>query len=224
MTYLDSLNWRYAVKRYNGVPVPEAPLQNILEAVRLAPSSLGLQPFEVFLIEDKTVREKLGPAANNQPQITESGALLIFAAWKTISEEQVDAYINNIALTRKIDIRTLNNFKSAIIKSIHSKTQEEQYQWNARQAYIALGFATAAAALEKIDSTPMEGFNPVEVDNILGLTDKGMSAVLILALGFRDAEKDPLAHAKKVRRPVTKRQTPVATGVRHMSNSVLTPV
>ncbi|WP_290790615.1 nitroreductase family protein [Flavihumibacter sp. UBA7668] len=224
MSYLDHLNWRYATKRYNGAPVPEAPLQNILEAVRLAPSSLGLQPFDVFLLEDKTIREKLAPAAHNQPQITESGALLVFAAWNTISQQQVDAYINNIASTRNIDISTLDNFKSAILNSIKAKTPEQQFQWNARQAYIALGFATAAAALEKIDSTPMEGFNPAAVDNVLGLTDKGMSAVLILALGFRDEEKDPLAHAKKVRRPAPKRQTPVPTGIRHMSQSVPTPI
>lgn len=214
MSYLDQLNWRYATKRYNGQPVPAEALENILEAIRLAPSSLGLQPFEVLLIEDRAIREKLAPAAFNQPQILESGALLVFAAWKSVTAAQVDAYINNMAAIREVPVSSLHEFKSMIETAVSAKTPEQLFQWNARQAYIALGFATAAAALEKIDSTPMEGFNPAAVDEILGLAQKGTSAVLLLALGFRDEEKDKLARARKVRR----------LDVRHMSKSVLTPV
>jgi nitroreductase len=209
MHYLDQLNWRYATKRYNGEPVPEAALKNILEAVKLAPSSLGLQPFEVLVIEDAALREKIAPAAYNQPAITESGALMVFTVWKSISPEQVNAYINRMAAVRNLPAESLDGFKNMILSSIQNKTTEQLTNWNARQAYIALGYATAAAAMEKIDSTPMEGFDPVKIDELLGLAETGKTAVLLLALGFRDAEKDSLANLPKVRREISIREMPI---------------
>jgi nitroreductase len=209
MHYLEQLNWRYATKRYNGEQVPEAALKNILEAVKLAPSSLGLQPFEVLVIEDAALREKIAPAAYNQPAITESGALLVFTVWKSISPEQVDAYINRMAAIRNLPAESLDGFKNMILSSIQNKTTEQLTNWNARQAYIALGYATAAAAMEKIDSTPMEGFDPAKIDELLGLAETGKTAVLLLALGFRDAEKDSLAKLPKVRREISIREMPI---------------
>lgn len=206
MHYLEQLNWRYATKRYNGEPVPETKLQNILEAIKLAPSSLGLQPFEVLVIEDPELREKLAPAAYNQPAITESGALLVFTVWKNITNDQVEAYIDQMARIRQVPVESLDGFKNMILANTEGKSAADLFQWNARQAYIALGYATAAAALEKIDSTPMEGFNPEKVNEILGLDENGTSAVLLLALGFRDEEKDPLAKLPKVRREVSLRE------------------
>ncbi len=201
MNYLQDFNWRYAAKRYNGQPIDNHKKNNILEAIRLAPSSLGLQPYDVLVIEDEELRAKLAPAIFNQPQVTESAAILVFAAWNTLTEQQVEGYMNNIAATRNITVESLSDFRNMILGSIKGKTQEEIFQWNARQAYIGLGFATAAAALEQVDSTPMEGFNPKVVNEILGLEEKGLSAVTILALGYRDADKDMLANAPKVRRP-----------------------
>ncbi|MBC6491637.1 NAD(P)H-dependent oxidoreductase [Flavihumibacter stibioxidans] len=201
MNYLQDFNWRYATKRYNGQSVPAEKMKNILEAIRLAPTSLGLQPFDVLVIEDPELRNKLAPAIYNQPQVTESAAILVFAAWKNLTAEQVDRYMNNIAATRNIPVATLNDFRKMILGSISGKSPEEIYQWNARQAYIGLGFATAAAAIEKVDTTPMEGFNPAAVNEILELEHKGQTAVAILAIGYRDEEKDMLANAPKVRRP-----------------------
>lgn len=206
MHYLEQLNWRYATKRYNGESVPETKLHNILEAIKLAPSSLGLQPFEVLVIEDPELREKLAPAAYNQPAITESGALLVFTVWKNITNDQVEAYIDQMARIRQVPVESLDGFKNMILSNTEGKSATDLFQWNARQAYIALGYATAAAALEKIDSTPMEGFNPEKVNEILGLGENGTSAVLLLALGFRDEEKDPLAKLPKVRREVSVRE------------------
>lgn len=201
MNYLNDLNWRYATKRMNGDAVPAEKMNNILEATRLAPTSLGLQPFDVLVIEDRELREKLAPAIYNQPQVLEGSALLIFAAWKNVTTEQVDAYMQNIAETRKVPVDSLNDFRNMIIGSLSNRTPEQIFQWNARQAYIALGYATAAAAFEKVDSTPMEGFAPEKVNEILGLEEKGLSAVSILAIGYRDESKDFLANAPKVRRP-----------------------
>lgn len=201
MNYLKDFNWRYATKRYNGQPIDNQKKNNILEAIRLAPTSLGLQAYDVLVIEDEELRAKLAPAIYNQPQVTESATILVFAAWKSLGEQQVNDYMKNIAATRNVPVESLADFRKAIMGSIKGKTQEELFQWNARQAYIGLGFATAAAALEQVDSTPMEGFNPAAVNEILGLEAKGLSAVSILALGYRDADKDILANAPKVRRP-----------------------
>lgn len=109
--------------------------------------------------------------------------------------------MQNIAETRKVPVDSLNDFRNMIIGSLSNRTPEQIFQWNARQAYIALGYATAAAAFEKVDSTPMEGFAPEQVNEILGLEEKGLSAVSILAIGYRDESKDFLANAPKVRRP-----------------------
>ncbi|MBZ5858639.1 nitroreductase family protein [Flavihumibacter profundi] len=201
MNYLQDLNWRYAVKRMNGNKVPTSKMNNILEAIRLAPTSLGLQPFDVLVIEDQELREKMSPAIYNQPQVIEGAALLVFAAWKNVSEEKVEQYMQNIANTRNSDVASLDGFKNMILDSLKVKTPSEIFQWNARQAYIALGYATAAAAFEKVDSTPMEGFSVDAVNQILSLEEKGLSAVSILAIGYRDEEKDFLANAPKVRRP-----------------------
>jgi nitroreductase len=201
MNYLNDLSWRYATKRMNGRAVPAEKMNNILEATRLAPTSLGLQPFDVLVIEDRELRAKLAPAIYNQPQVLEGAALLIFAAWKNVTTEQVDAYMQNIADTRKVPVESLKDFRSMILGSLSNRTPEQIFQWNARQAYIALGYATAAAAFEKVDSTPMEGFVPEQVNEILGLEEKGLSAVSILAIGYRDESKDYLANAPKVRRP-----------------------
>ncbi|ULQ55136.1 NAD(P)H-dependent oxidoreductase [Flavihumibacter rivuli] len=201
MQYLDALNWRYATKRMNGEKVPAEKIRNIVEAVRLAPTSYGLQPFNLLVIEDEGLRKKLAPAIYNQPQVTEGSALLVFAAWKTITPLDVEAYIQNIAQTRNIPAESLADFKNMMLGTINSRSNEQLHQWAARQAYIGLGFATMAAAMEQVDSTPMEGFNPEQVNDILGLDEQNLHAVSILALGYRDESNDYLAKAPKVRRP-----------------------
>jgi nitroreductase/dihydropteridine reductase len=203
MNYLQDFNWRYATKRMNGKPVPADQLNNILEATRLAPSSLGLQPFDVLVIQDPELRANLSPAIYNQPQVTEGSALLVFAAWKNVAPWQIDQYLENIASTRNIPLESLNDFRKMIVGSITTRTDEQVHQWAARQAYIALGYATAAASFEKVDSTPMEGFNAAAVNEVLDLDGKGLSAVAVLALGYRDEENDHLANAPKVRRPAS---------------------
>lgn len=200
MNLIDALNWRYAVKRMNGKKVPNEKIENILEATRLAPSSMGLQPYTILVIENEAVKDSLKPAAYNQPQISEASHLLVFAAWDNITEEQVSDYINHIADVRKVPVETLDGFRKSLLNIVHGRTQAEKQEWAARQAYIAFGTAIAAAALEKVDATPMEGFNPQAVDELLNLKEKGLKSVTILALGYRDEEKDFLATAKKVRR------------------------
>ncbi|MFI5151646.1 MAG: NAD(P)H-dependent oxidoreductase [Bacteroidia bacterium] len=199
MNLVDKLNWRYAAKRMTGARVPADKLEHILEAIRLSASSLGLQPYSVLVIDNPELKEKLKPLANNQPQITESSHLLVFAAWDKVTPERIDAYIRNIAETRNVTVESLEGFK-ARMSGLSTRSEEQNFSWSAKQTYIALGTGLAVAALEDVDATPMEGFQPDKFDEILNLKEKGLRSVSLLALGYRDADKDPLSKAKKVRR------------------------
>lgn len=209
MNLIDALNWRYAVKRMNGRKVPEEKVGRIEDAIRLSASSMGLQPYTILRVEDPTVKEQLKPAAFNQPQIVESSHLLIFAAWADITEEHVDDYLEQIARVRNVSMESLEDFRNSLMRSIQSRDAEQNYEWAARQIYIALGTALTAAAVEKVDATPMEGFHPAEVDKILGLDERGLRSVTMLALGYRDEKNDFLANARKVRREKEKLILPV---------------
>ena len=200
MSALNDLKWRYATKRMNGQKVPSEKLENILEAIQLAPTSIGLQPFTVLVVENPEIRAQIAPAINNQPQITEGSHVLIFAAWKEISDESIAKYLNEIAGMRGIPIESLNGMKAMITGARAGKSPEELLNWNMRQAYIALGTGLVAAAEEKVDSTPMEGFDPDALDAILGLAEKGLRSTVIMTLGYRNAEADYLSHATKIRR------------------------
>ena len=200
MSLLDSLKWRYAVKRMNGNKIPEATLNIILEATKLAPSSFGLTPYNIIVIEDEETRKKLQPHFYNQPQVGESSALVIFATWNSITEKEVAQYMQEIADERSVPVESLNDFASYINGSIKNLTAEQLQIWAAKQTYIALGFALVAAATEEIDATPMEGFKPDAVDEALGLKELGLHSAVAVTLGYRDAANDYLSGAKKVRR------------------------
>ena len=200
MSLLDSLKWRYAVKRMNGNKIPEATMNTILEATKLAPSSFGLTPYNIIVIEDEATRKKLQPHFYNQPQVGESSALVIFATWNSITEKEVAEYMQEIAEERGVPVESLNDFASYINGSIKNLTAEQLQIWAAKQTYIALGFTLVAAASEEIDATPMEGFKPDAVDEALGLKELGLHSAVAVTLGYRDAANDYLSGAKKVRR------------------------
>lgn len=200
MKLLDALKWRYATKRMNGQQIPEEKLNNILEAIKLAPSSLGLTPYKVIVVEDVETRKKLQPHFYNQPQIVEGAAVVIFANWTNITEKEVADYMNEIASQRGVAIESLADFSNMINGSVKNKTQEELQVWAAKQTYIALGFGLVAAAAEQVDATPMEGFAPEGVDEVLGLKASGLHSVVALTLGYRDEAADYMVNAKKVRR------------------------
>ena len=199
MNLIDKLNWRYATKRMNGTKVPQEKVDIILEAIRLAPTSFGLQGFKVIVIENKELREQIFNDACQQPQIKEASHILVFAANKKVSQEQVDEYMQLTATTRGIPVDALAGFK-AMFAGIVAGSAEQNFVWTARQAYIAFGVGIAAAAMEDVDATPMEGFSAEALDKILGLEEQNLSAVTILTLGYRDEANDQLAKAPKVRK------------------------
>jgi nitroreductase len=200
MSLLDSLKWRYAVKKMNGTKIPAEKLNTIIEATRLAPSGFGLTPYSIIVVEDEETRKKLLPAFYNQAQVVDGSAVIVFAAWNTISEKEIEQYMQEIAEERGVAVDTLKDFSGAINGSFKNKTPEQARVWADKQAYLALGFTLIAAAAEEIDATPMEGFNPDAVDEILGLAALGLHSAVAVTLGYRDAANDYLSGAKKVRR------------------------
>jgi len=200
MKLLDILNWRYATKRMNGKKVPESKIENILEAIRLSASSIGLQPYTVYVIEDKELLKQILPLANNQPQIVECSHLLVFAAWNNLTEERIDNWLNDVKEARGSIAERTQGFATYLKNKAKNDSEESNFNWIARQAYITLGTALIAAATEEVDATPMEGFDPPSLDKLLHLQDKGLKSVLIVPLGYRDTENDYLINQKKIRR------------------------
>lgn len=202
MNITEALSWRYATKRMTGQKVPQEAVDRILEAARLAPSSYGLQPYSVLVIEDSALRECIRPVAMNQPQITESSHLLVFAAWHTVTESHVDEFIQLTADERKVDPVELADYSNTIKGTVNGfPSPEERFHWAAKQAYLALGTALVEAAVAQVDASPMEGFDPAALDELLGLRDRNLRSVVLLALGYRDTGNDWLAGVRKVRWP-----------------------
>ena len=201
MSLIEDLNWRYATKKMNGETVPQEKLDYILEAARLAPSSSGLQPYKVFVISNKELQEKIKPVAWDQGQITEASHLLVFAAWDGYSNDRIESVFNYTMDKRGLPHSTMDEYRNTIWGLYEPLGQEWQATHAAKQSYISLGLAMAAAAEQKVDATPMEGFLPPKVDELLGLEKLGLKSTLILALGYRDEPNDWLVNMKKVRTP-----------------------
>lgn len=201
MNLAESLKWRYAVKKYADKKVSQTDLTIILEATNLSASSAGLQPYRVIVVENPEIRRKLGEGTFN-PQITEASHLLVFAAIENLSVSHIDEYMQRMAYTRGLPVEALEQFRNMLVSNVTGKNQEENVIWATKQAYIGLGTALVAAAELNVDSTPMEGFDQVRFDEVLGLGEKGLRSVVLLALGYRDAQKDPYVNAAKVRLPL----------------------
>jgi nitroreductase len=208
---IERLNWRYATKKMDPTrAVPDEKLNRILEAVRLAPTSSGLQPFEVIVITNPELREKIRTVSNDQSQITDGSHLLVFAAWDNYTEERIDGVLNEIIETRGAASDTLTAYYERLKSMYLPRTAEVNYAHAARQAYIALGVALTAAAFEEVDATPMEGFESDKLDAILGLRDRGLRSITLMPLGYRATEGDWLAPLSKVRREKSKLVTEIA--------------
>jgi len=202
MDLIQRLQWRYAAKKMNPAKaVPQDKVERILEAVRLAPTSSGLQPFEVIVITNSELREKIKPFAWGQGQITDCSHLLVFAAWDDYTPERINMMFDLSNEVRGVKNEDWENYRKLLLSRYPPRGAEINYQHAARQAYIALGVALVAAACEEVDSTPIEGFDPDALDALLNLRPRGLRSVLLMPLGYREADKDWLVNLKKVRRP-----------------------
>ena len=201
MALIEALEWRYATKKMNGQVVPQEKLDYILEAARLAPSSSGLQPYQIFVISNKELQEKIRAVGFDQSQITDASHVLVFAAWDGYSLEKISAVFDRTAAERGLPAEAMDDYKKMLWGMYEPLGQEWHAIHAAKQAYISFGLAIAAAAEQKVDATPMEGFVPAEVDKLLGLNELGLKSAIILTLGYRDEANDWLVNMKKVRTP-----------------------
>ncbi|QZK89981.1 nitroreductase family protein [Flavobacterium sp. CHNK8] len=200
MELIDKLKWRYAAKAMNGEKVSQEKLDTILEAAILAPTSSGLQPFEIMVVTNQEIKEKIRVIGWNQSVITDCSNLLVFAAWDTYTAERINTMFDLTNEVRGFKNEGFENYRQMLLSSYPQKDPEVNFQHAARQAYIAFSMAIAAAAFEGVDTTPIEGFDPDALDEILGLREKGLRSCVILPVGYRDAKNDWLSDLVKVRK------------------------
>jgi nitroreductase len=187
---LDQLQWRYATKKFDPTKkISASDWQTLERALVLSPSSYGLQPYRFFVIDDPAVRQKLSAASWGQRQPIDASRFVVFARKLTITEEDVARYVDLISEVRGVAPETLAKYRDAIVGDVVKGPRASwSGEWAARQAYIALGNFLSAAAMLGIDACPMEGFAPLQYDEILGLTAKGYGAVVVAAAGYRAAD------------------------------------
>ncbi|MBD3903283.1 nitroreductase family protein [Chryseobacterium sp. Ch-15] len=203
MSLIENLNWRHAVKAYNSTKkVSEEDLNKILEAARLAPTSSGLQPFRVIVVENQELKEKMVKDAFNSEVMRDCSHVLVFAAWDSYSNEKIDKVYDHHTDVRDLPQGRFSSYTDMLKEIYNAQTPEQHFAHTARQSYIAFALAIAQAAELKIDSTPAEGFNNQFVDEILELKEQGLKSVSILYLGYKDPEKDWVSNMKKVRIPM----------------------
>jgi nitroreductase/dihydropteridine reductase len=200
MELLDKLKWRYAAKAMNGEKVAQDKIDSIIEAASLAPTSSGLQPFEIMIVTNQEIKEKIRAIGWNQSVITDCSHLLVFAAWDTYTAERINKMFDLTNEVRGFKNEGWENYRQMLLSIYPQKDAEVNFQHAARQAYIAFSQAIAAAAFEAVDSTPIEGFDADALDEILDLRAKGLRSCVMLPLGYRDAENDWLVNLTKVRK------------------------
>lgn len=208
-SFIKVLETRYACKAMNGQAVPQEKIDSVLEAIRLTPTSSGLQPFEIFSITNSEIKEKIKPVAWGQAQVTDCSHLLVFAAWDNYTEERINYMFDLTNEIRGTVNEGWENYRKQLLSTLPKQDPETNFQHAAKQAYIALMSAMAQAQYEGLDSTPMEGFDPAAVDEILGLRAKGLRSCVILPIGYKNPEQDWLLKLEKVRVSMDKLVTTV---------------
>jgi len=200
MELLNKLKWRYATKAMNGKKVPQEKIDNIIEAISLSPTSSGLQPFEVMVIKNQDLKEKIKDIAFNQSVITDCSHLFVFAAWDNYTVERINKMFDLTNEVRGFKSEGWENYRQFLLGIYPQRDAEQNFNHAAKQAYIAFSNAITAAAFEGVDCTPIEGFEPEKLDKILGLEQKGLRSCLLLPVGYRDETNDWLVNLQKVRK------------------------
>ncbi len=205
MNIIEKLNRRYASKAMNGTNIAGEKKNQILESIRLAPTSMGLQPFKVLIVENQEIKQKIfDSSAPGQPQIPASSFTLIFAVPEKFTSEMIEEYFISVRNTRKLPDAKVVAYRQMVEGFLQKQNDDEFYVWAARQVYIALGFALYTAAMIDVDSVPIEGFNPALLDDALDLKSMKLRSVCMMAIGNRHEELDYNARLPKLRKPADK--------------------
>lgn len=198
--FIKNANWRYATKKFDTTKkVSKEDLETLKEAIRLSASSFGLQPYRVIIIENPELRAKLQSAAWGQSQIVDASQLIVFANITNFGETEIDSYLANITKTRGLPADALKGYGDFMKSKILTLPEDVRNNWTSKQTYLSLGNLLNAASELKIDVTPMEGFEPEKVNEILGLGKLGLNASLLATIGYRH-EEDATQHYVKVRK------------------------
>lgn len=202
MEVIKQLEWRYAVKKFDDTKTLSTKQIDIIKnAFNLTATSYGLQPVKLIVLQNKSLQNQLVTASWNQKQVVQASHVLVFAIPKTYSETEVENYFTLVKKIRNTPDEILNPFKNFLKEDVRLKTQEQLFEWNKNQAYLAMGNLLTVCALQEIDACPMEGFTPEKYDEILDLTSKNLTSVLVMPVGFRAAD-DYMKDLKKVRKSV----------------------
>lgn len=197
---IDDLNWRYATKKYDpNARISEGDLDVLKNVLQLVPTSYGLQPLKYLFVENPAVRQQLLLHSSGQQAVVDASHLLVICSYRDIEDDSVDSYIENTAFTRQIELEKILGFGNFIKRTVGALSSDERATWAAKQAYIALGLLMQTCAQLRIDSTPMEGFDPEGYDQILKLSERNLNATLVVPIGYRHPE-DGNQFLKKVRR------------------------
>jgi len=197
---LESLYWRYAVKKFDPARVlPEEKVTRLTNAFNLTATSYGLQPIRLLVIQDKALQRSLVPYSYGQRQVADASHVLVICVETEVDTSYIQRYFDKVQSVRGTSAEILKPYRDDLVGSFSKKTPEQIRMWAVQQAYLALGNLLTVCAVERIDSCPMEGFVPEAYDRILGLTEKGLTAVLVLPVGYRAAD-DMFSGLKKVRR------------------------
>lgn len=195
--FIENQKWRYATKKFDTEKkISAADLETLKEAIQLSTSSYGLQLYKVFIVENTEIRAKLQPASWGQSQIVDASHLLVFANIVDVQNQHIDEYIQNIANTRGLSVEDLKGYSDFMKSKIVPLPVDEKSVWTSKQTYLALANLMNAAAELKIDVTPMEGFEPEQYNEILGLNELGLNASLVAAVGYRHKEDATQYHVK----------------------------
>jgi len=199
---LNDLNWRYAVKKFDSERLISAPkIERLKKAFNLTATSYGLQPIRLVVLQNKQLQKELVTPSFGQLQVEQASHVLVICIENKIDSHYIADYFDLVKKIRGTSEEILNPFKKELMEDFSKKDRVQLQQWSKNQAYLAMGNLLTVCAVEKIDACPMEGFNPLAYDEILGLQEKRIASVLVLPIGYRAAD-DQFADFKKVRKPI----------------------
>ena len=186
MNIIDNLQWRYATKKFDtNKQLTESQINTLKEAFNLTATSYGLQPCKLLVIKNKKIQQQLVEYSWNQEQVLQASHLLVICIPKEYNRNEIENYFSLVKEIRNTPDEVMNPFKEFLLDDIAKKTQEELFLWNKNQAYLTMGNLLTVCAVEKIDSCPMEGFTPEKYDEILHLSERNLTSILVMPVGFR---------------------------------------
>ena len=198
--FIENANWRYATKKFDTTKkVSPADLETLKKAMSLTATSYGLEPYKILIIENQDLKNQLVAASRGQQIVADASHLIVFANILDFGSDQMNAYFENVVSTRNVPMESLQGYSNFMQSSINAMPIEKRNSWTAKQTYLAMNNLLNACAELKIDATPMEGIEPEQYNQILGLTDLGLNAVLATPIGYRHAD-DATQHHAKVRK------------------------